>query len=118
MSQILLTVETTAAAGSGVKPHTHRDQWLVCTAVGGGRPRRLALEKAEQASQLRLVPWAGVCAPLSRDGRPAVERPPGRAYCFLPLPALTGLPVHINGYFELASNRRNIWSPPPTPNQD
>ena len=33
----------------------------------------------------------------------------GRAFCFLPLPVLTGLPVHINGYFELSSNRRDIW---------
>ena len=28
----------------------------------------------------------------------------------LPLPVHTGLPVHINGYFELSSNRRDIWS--------
>ena len=33
----------------------------------------------------------------------------GRAFCFLPLPAETGLPVHVNGYFELSSNRRDIW---------
>ncbi|GFR39744.1 hypothetical protein Agub_g226, partial [Astrephomene gubernaculifera] len=33
----------------------------------------------------------------------------GRAFCFLPLPARTGLPVHVNGYFELSSNRRDIW---------
>lgn len=33
----------------------------------------------------------------------------GSAYCFLPLPAKTGLPVHVNGYFELSSNRRDIW---------
>lgn len=33
----------------------------------------------------------------------------GRAFCFLPLPISTGLPVHINGYFELSSNRRDIW---------
>ena len=33
----------------------------------------------------------------------------GRAFCFLPLPAETGLPVHVHGYFELSSNRRNIW---------
>ncbi|CAN0458022.1 unnamed protein product, partial [Ascophyllum nodosum] len=30
-------------------------------------------------------------------------------YCFLPLPVVTGLPVHVNGYFELSSNRRDIW---------
>lgn len=33
----------------------------------------------------------------------------GRAFCFLPLPISTGLPAHINAYFELSSNRRDIW---------
>ncbi|XP_042978918.1 sacsin isoform X3 [Carya illinoinensis] len=33
----------------------------------------------------------------------------GRAFCFLPLPISTGLPAHINSYFELSSNRRDIW---------
>lgn len=33
----------------------------------------------------------------------------GRAFCFLPLPVSTGLPAHINAYFELSSNRRDIW---------
>jgi sacsin len=37
---------------------------------------------------------------------PAVD---GQAYCFLPLPVMTRLPVHVNGYFELSSNRRDIW---------
>ena len=32
----------------------------------------------------------------------------GSAYCFLPLPVSTRLPVHVNGYFELSSNRRDI----------
>ena len=35
--------------------------------------------------------------------------PSGLAFCFLPLPAHTGLPVHINGFFELSSNRRDVW---------
>ncbi|XP_058090303.1 uncharacterized protein LOC131236843 isoform X2 [Magnolia sinica] len=33
----------------------------------------------------------------------------GRAFCFLPLPISTGLPTHVNAYFELSSNRRDIW---------
>ncbi|XP_051132159.1 uncharacterized protein LOC127252147 isoform X2 [Andrographis paniculata] len=33
----------------------------------------------------------------------------GRAFCFLPLPISTGFPVHVNAYFELSSNRRDIW---------
>ncbi|GJN26047.1 hypothetical protein PR202_gb13945 [Eleusine coracana subsp. coracana] len=33
----------------------------------------------------------------------------GHAFCFLPLPVRTGLSVHVNGYFEVSSNRRDIW---------
>lgn len=33
----------------------------------------------------------------------------GQAFCFLPLPVWTKLPVHVNAYFELSSNRRDIW---------
>ena len=33
----------------------------------------------------------------------------GHAFCFLPLPVQTGLPVHVNAFFELSSNRRDIW---------
>ncbi|KAJ8436260.1 hypothetical protein Cgig2_011532 [Carnegiea gigantea] len=33
----------------------------------------------------------------------------GRAFCFLPLPISTGLPAHVNAFFELSSNRRDIW---------
>ena len=33
----------------------------------------------------------------------------GIAYCFLPLPIQTGLAVMVNGFFELSSNRRDIW---------
>ena len=51
---------------------------------------------------------AAVAAPLPlEDGEvPALQ---GMAACFLPLPVATGLPVHVNGYFELSSNRRDIW---------
>jgi hypothetical protein len=40
-----------------------------------------------------------------------VDFPPleGQAFCFLPLPVRTQLPLHINAYFELSSNRRDIW---------
>lgn len=40
---------------------------------------------------------------------PATAAKRGQAFCFLPLPVDSGLPVLINGYFELSSNRRDIW---------
>ncbi|KAM4732001.1 sacsin-like [Anableps anableps] len=33
----------------------------------------------------------------------------GAAFCSLPLPGETGLPVHVNGNFELDTNRKNFW---------
>ncbi|KAM8856675.1 sacsin [Spinachia spinachia] len=33
----------------------------------------------------------------------------GQAFCSLPLPGETGLPVHINANFEVDSSRKNLW---------
>ncbi|XP_023284384.1 sacsin-like [Seriola lalandi dorsalis] len=33
----------------------------------------------------------------------------GEAFCSLPLPGKTGLPVHINANFEVDSSRRSLW---------
>ena len=33
----------------------------------------------------------------------------GELFCFLPLSIPTGLPVHVNGYFAIMSNRVEIW---------
>jgi sacsin len=60
-----------------------------------------------QSLGLRFVPWASVAAKLScSSDRSLID---GRAFCFLPLPTQTGLPVHVNGAFELSSNRRDVW---------
>jgi hypothetical protein len=45
----------------------------------------------------------------NQDG--GISCPPfteGRAFCFLPLPEKTGLPVHIHGSFELSDSRQDL----------
>lgn len=84
------------------------EKWQVCNQLGG--PRASAIAQSERAQHMRFVPWAGVAARLSTSsgkGGDEDEVSPvrGAAYCFLPLPVNTGLPVHVNGYFELSSNR-------------
>ena len=90
-----------------------RERWQVCNQLGG--PRATAIADSEKAKFMKFVPWAGVAARLSTTaaaapvgGEGSKSLPPaprGAAYCFLPLPVQTGLPVHVNGYFELSSNR-------------
>ncbi|CAI5714235.1 unnamed protein product [Hyaloperonospora brassicae] len=78
------------------------EKYLVCNQIGGGKAREMAC--AAENESLKLIPWVGIAGRV--DGV-AIE---GRAFCFLPLPVRVGLPVHINGYFELSSNRRDIWT--------
>ena len=66
---------------------THDDATLLASALGGS------------------LPYAAVAAPLQ-----AADAVRGRAYCFLPLPIATGLPLHVNANFALSSNRRELWS--------
>lgn len=58
----------------------------------------------------KAVPWAGAAALVSRTGDLSQKPFIGRAYCFLPLPQETNLPVHLNGFFDLDSSRRELTS--------
>ncbi|EFJ19830.1 hypothetical protein SELMODRAFT_152901 [Selaginella moellendorffii] len=88
--------------------------WLICSSFGGGNAKEFVISPANRSRG--FVPWAGIAARMSEDGSIEVkedERGPvsveGRAFCFLPLPVVVGLPIHVNGYFELSANRRDIW---------
>uniref|UniRef100_A0A9I9DSX1 RING-type domain-containing protein n=1 Tax=Cucumis melo TaxID=3656 RepID=A0A9I9DSX1_CUCME len=108
--------------------------WISSGCLGGGLPRN---NSGVGDKSYNFIPWACVAALLhsvkvdeEMNHDPETEnnwliasdlvqvssasvqdRKPleGRAFCFLPLPIKTGLPVHVNAYFELSSNRRDIW---------
>lgn len=91
---------------------TYEENWEVCNQLGGLNSSKMARNPAN--ALLRLIPWGGLAACISpgRDGMKINNKHglrSGLAYCFLPLPVLTGLPVMVNGFFELSSNRRDIW---------
>lgn len=93
--------------GSGCLP---LERWVVCNQLGGGKASMLA--KDPSLSHMNLVPWAGVGArvhPMPTGVEDSFETN-GAVYCFLPLPVFTQLPVHVNGFFELSSNRRGKFS--------
>jgi len=113
-SIIDVKLQNSVSQQEGQEIFQHR--WLVCNLLAGGSAKQLALEGAAAATNVAIprgwVPWAGIAAPIDGDkkgNKQQVEPFQGRAFCFLPLPALTQLPLHINGLFELSSNRRDIW---------
>ncbi|XP_053401277.1 sacsin-like [Mercenaria mercenaria] len=57
---------------------------------------------------LGYSPYVGVAVPLNTH----LEEFEGHVFCFLPLPRegerLTGLPVHVNGFFALSQNRHHM----------
>ena len=69
------------------------------------------------ARDLRLHPWVGMAIPIGSNDSTVVEwlfpqqQVHGQAFCFLPLPIETGLPVHIHGYFAVTSDRRFLKWP-------
>jgi sacsin len=89
-------VSHTAADGT---MHAHEElfRYFVHTRIGGGRARDMAVK--ESARGMKLLPWGGVAALLAhtRPSHDTEHCPPthGRAFCFLPTPLETTLPVHV-----------------------
>ncbi|KAM9468720.1 sacsin [Clarias gariepinus] len=89
-----------------------RTTWLVCNAVGG---RGMCSELDNLADDLKFIPTIGIALSLmllDDEYKGATSSFSGRAFCFLPLPlgeeSMTGLPVHVSGFFGLTDNRRSI----------
>ena len=120
-----LTVHLRHGPASPRGDEVREEDWLVCSALGRGARRICEMCLKPEGRRLKLMPWGGTAARLSVSKRPSSTADAGeaavatesagstpiagRAYCFLPLPSATGLPVHSNGYFELSANRRDIW---------
>lgn len=82
---------------------------------------------SQRHPKLRLVPLAAVAVrtavviSFSSESADSSDRTPnlfediveygkiGRLFCFLPLPIISGLPVHVNSTFEVSSSRQDIW---------
>lgn len=82
--------------------------WFVSSAFGQGRSLQIALKSGQGFLPVggvacRMEPREGGFVPKSLD---AGKSKNGRAFCFLPIPVTTLLPVHVNGFFALQSDRR------------
>lgn len=100
-NEMYMTVATT------VNGHTQKHDWLVVNYFVGNTASE-NFQKLIQDKSLGYSPYVGVAAPLSTFK----DDFKGHVFCFLPLPReglkLTGLPVHVNGFFSLSQNRHHL----------
>ena len=93
---------------------TEKHSFLVTNYFCGGQVSS-TFKKLMTDKDLSYLPTVGVAMALPEG--PQLQTPDiqGHVFCFLPLPiqtkSLTGLPVHVNGFFALSQNRRHIKSP-------
>ena len=82
-----------------VKPREKVEKWLIQQGIGD-------IENETQSWSFikQMKPRHGIAAPLDMK-----ETLKGQVYCFLPLPIMSNLPVHINGHFALNTARRDLW---------
>ena len=89
----------------------NQEKWLIVQQMGFEKSVKTGIVNAFKKHQLGMLPRGGVACLLENKsvGKRHVQRKK-KAYCFLPLPFETNLPVHINGHFALDHEaRRNLW---------
>ena len=87
------------------------ERWLVVQQLGFDEMCSMSdsLMTAIKHGDISLLPRGGVATLIDKSDTIASKRS-SRAFCFLPLPIRTGLPIHINGHFVLDHEaRRNLW---------
>ena len=89
----------------------NEENWYIVQKFGFENNIPKSIIEAYRRQDLVLLPLGGVACLLKKElkRRVTVERKK-KAYCFLPLPVKTDLPVHINGHFALDHEaRRHLW---------
>jgi sacsin len=69
------------------------ETFIICEQLGANRARDLAVDAAKR--NMKFLPWGGVAARISREHGVTVAIEHGKAFCSLPLPVSTGLPIHV-----------------------
>ncbi|XP_071429002.1 sacsin-like [Pithys albifrons albifrons] len=86
--------------------------YLVLVCQGDGELLEL-FHRNTQAGLHPPPPMAGVALPLAltEDGKwmPCLNAEKGQVFCHLPMPVMSGLPIHVHGAFSILSNRKGLW---------
>lgn len=94
--------------------NVERHSYLVTSYCIGGEVSS-KFEKLLIDKELSYLPSVGVAMAIPSESTSETPNIQGHVFCALPLPmqkkSLTGLPVHVNGFFSLSQNRRHIKTP-------
>ena len=86
------------------------EKWFIVQQVGFEKSVEKSIVDSFKEHQLCMLPRGGVACLLQSNNPSEQTKSKRRAYCFLPLPFETDLPVHINGHFALDHEaRRHLW---------
>ena len=92
------------------------EEWLTVHRLGFKGKTELSTNLLTEWSQrnFKLLPHGGVAVKLAEETNGTSSRADPKAqhqaFCILPLPVHTGLPMHVNGHFALDhETRRNLW---------
>ncbi len=88
--------------GMQISSGKKQSQWLIAECFGFSKPNYEQKNKQDHFK----VPQAALAACWSSSFNQTFT---GRAFCSLPLPGQTGLPVHVNANFEVDYSRRDLW---------
>ena len=88
-----------------IEDEQEKEEWLIHQRFGIGTEAMMD-EETPDVREFGLFPSGGIASLLSTSG---VCNKEYVAYCFLPLPVTTTLPVHVNGHFALDGSRRDLW---------
>ncbi|XP_036793227.1 sacsin isoform X1 [Oncorhynchus mykiss] len=78
-----------------------QSQWIIAEQFGSFKGN------TDMKGETGRVPQASLAACVSSHSKQ--DDFSGQVFCSLPLPGRTGLPVHVNGHFQVDSSRRALW---------
>ena len=109
---IVTTKEPSNLSGCD-RRHSSDLMWFVVSA--SGTDASLTIARSPEGRDRGFLPCGGAAFVVQRvSEQDSLESGvtsdiSGELFCFLPLSIPTGLPVHVNGYFAIMSNRVEIW---------
>lgn len=106
---IVCAYKLTTCMTSALSTNTHDNRhWFVMHHYVAKSDQSQKMAKLLHKNKTKFLPLVGICLPLDEE-----QTESGQVFCVLPIgvKCTTGLNVHVNGYFAMHQNRRQLKLP-------